>query len=90
MNGNAIIVDYNLFNSDCHIYVMKDGQRGEFCNAPCGVPELIDKLVAMAQQHQIYNIRVNGPFAIMGEIKRAIAEYELHTYNENKITVEGL
>lgn len=88
--NNVIIVDYNPFIMESHAYVMRDGKRGESYTVTSDISELSEKLIGIAKEHQVYNVRVRGPFAIMSEIKRSISEYEMKIYEENKITVEGL
>lgn len=90
MNDNAIIIDYDPFAMESRAYVMRDGNREESYIVASDISELTEKLVEVAKKHQVYNVRVRGPFAIMGEIKRSISLYEMKTYEENKITVEGL
>ena len=71
-------------------YVMRENGKEESYVVASSIPELAEKLVNVAKKHQVYNVRVRGPLAIMSEIKRSISIYEMKTYEENKITVEGL
>ena len=86
---DAIIVDYNVFAQESHVYVMKDGKRSSH-RVASDIKSLASQLIAMAQETQIYNVRVSAPFAFIGEIRRQVQQLEMITYSENKITVEGL
>ena len=90
MSMTAIIVDYDPFAMNSYAHVMRNGDREKQYAVASNVQDLTEKLVAIAKEHQVYDVKIRGPLAIMGEIKRSISEYEMKTYEENKITVEGL
>ncbi len=90
MNEITIIVDYDPFAMESRAYIMNGGNRQESYAVESDIPALAEKLIYMADTHKVYNIKIHGPLAIMYEIKRAIGECEMKTYETNKITVEGL
>lgn len=86
---NALVIDYDAFAKESRLYVMKDGKRSE-CRVASDINSLASEIVAMSQQTGIYNVKVNAPFAFIGEINRQVKQLEATTYAENKISVEGL
>lgn len=90
MNSTALIVDYDPFAMESRMYVVKDGKHTDRYTITSSIPELAEKLVQYAKELNIYDIKVRGPFAITGEIQRSVAQHEMRTYNENKITMEGI
>lgn len=87
---NTIIVDYDPFTIESRAYIMRDGKREESQAVLSDISNLTKQLTEIARKHEIYDIHVRGPLCIMYEIRDSIARYEMQTYEENKIKVEGL
>lgn len=90
MTKDVLIIDYDPFNMESRMYVMRDGKNEDKYTVESNIPELSETAVRYAKETGVYNLRIRGPWAIVHEIKRSIAEAEMRTYSENKITVEGL
>lgn len=68
---------------------MKDGHRQQV-KVCSDINELIGELIGLAYSNDVYMIKTNGPFAVIGEISRGINDSEKNQYSQNKITVEGI
>lgn len=87
--NDAIIIDYEPFSQESRIYVMKNGQRSSY-RVATDVKMLAQEVIVMAQETQIYNVKVHAPLAFISEINRQVKQLEITTYSENKISVGGL
>lgn len=87
--NNAIIIDYDPFAMESRISICKEGNK-EYARVYSSMEELTNGIISLAYANEIYNIKVHGPFAVSGEIRRAINEREKDMYSQNKITVEGI
>lgn len=90
MNPNALIIDYDPFAMESRMHVIRDGQDIERYAVESSIPKLAERIIQYAKESDIYDVKVRGPLAIISEIKRSVAEHEMNTYSENKITVEGI
>lgn len=86
---DTIIIDYEVFSQESHLYVMKNGQRA-LHSVATDIRTLAKELIVISQETQIYNVKVRAPLAFMSEISRQVKQLEMTTYAENKITIEGL
>lgn len=90
MSDKVLIVDYDPFNMESRIAYMCASEKQDTYRVTSSIPELVEQIIGLANKLQVYNVRVNGPLAIMSEIKSKVAECEMTLFSENKITVEGL
>lgn len=86
---NALLVDYDPFAMESRVSIYKEGER-EQVTVCSNLSELTTQLTALAYEHNVYSVKFHGPFAITGEVRRAIEEYEKNLYSENKIVIEGI
>lgn len=87
--NEAIVVSYDPFTLESRATIIH-GDSSEQQVVSSNVEELSRRLVALAYQYNIYDIKTHAPLAVTTEVKRRIAEYENNVYSENKIQVEGI
>lgn len=86
---NALLVDYDPFAMESRVSIFAEGERNQV-SVCSDLTELVAQIATLAYEHNVYSVKFHGPFAITGEVRRAIEEYEKNQYSNNKITVEGI
>lgn len=86
---NTIIIDYDPFAMESRVSILQDGDR-EHASVYSSLEELVSGVIELAYGHDIYNIKMNGPFAIASEVSRMVKQLERTQYSENKINVGNL
>lgn len=86
--SDTILVEYDPFNTESRVSIYGNNSK-EYINVSSEIEELTKALVTTAYKHNIYNVKVHGPFAIASQLNHMIAEYENKQYSASKIKVEG-
>lgn len=87
--SDALIIEYNPFDIESKVAIFKDGKQ-EYIRVFSSIEELTTGIIRIAYNNSIYDIKVSGPLAVTGEIRKQITENEKSMYSQNKITVEGI
>lgn len=90
MRENAIIVNHDLFAIESRVSIVREDGYQEQVSVCSEIDKLAEELVSLAHKYDIYSIKVNAPFAVASEIRRAVKEDEKNMYSCNKITVDGI
>lgn len=84
MINDTIIVDYDPFAMESRVSVCKEGKRAQYSVAS-SLEELVDSLGKLADEHNVYSVKANAPYATIGEIARQASAI----YTKNKLNIEG-
>lgn len=86
---NSIIVNYDPFAMESAVYIVTDGKQAQM-KVCSNINGLAETLVGIAYGHNIYDIKINAPFATTDEIKKLVDNVEQTMYSKNNINVEGI
>lgn len=86
---DTIIIDYDPFAMESIVSICQEGKR-EQTNVFSSIEELVDGIIRLAYEHNVYNVKMNGPFAIASEVNKMVKQLEKNQYSENKINVGNL
>lgn len=89
MSNDVVIIDYDPFAMESRVSICKEGKR-EHVTVYSTIDELTNGIIGLAYQHNIYDIKIHGPFAIACEIRKEVNRSEQNQYSQNKIKVEGI
>lgn len=85
-----IAIAYDPFSMESQVCIAKAGGDCSYEHISSDLSDAAIKVVRLAYQNDISNIGISAPSAIKEEFERLILEYELNTYSNNKLTVEGI
>ena len=86
MNKEVIIVEYDPFARESRIGVLKGGHK-EYTQVLSSIEDMTDKILSLAYERKIYEVKIHGPFNIVAEIEKNISQAEAELYSNNKITI---
>lgn len=83
---DGIFVNYDPFSMDIKINIPNE----ESIKSSSDLDILSEDIINAAYTHNIYSIKIHGPFQISSQIRKRLLELESLTYGENKIKVEEI
>lgn len=89
MSLDTIIVDYDPFAMESRVSICQERKR-EQTNVFSSIEELANGIIELAYKHNVYDVKMNGPFAIASEVNKMIKQLEKNQYSESKINVGNL
>lgn len=85
-----IAIAYDPFSMESQVCIAKDDGECLYEHISSDLHDAAIEVVKLAYQNDIPNIGISAPSAIKEEFEKLILEYELNTYSNNKLTVEGI
>lgn len=74
---------------ESRINIYKDG-RQERISIHSDVNDLVNEIIRIAYDNDIYEVKTHAPFAFTSEIAKQVHKFEQAEYSQKKITVEGI
>lgn len=87
--NDALIIIYDPFAMESRVTVYKDN-RSFYTTVASDIHELAEKIVPLAYEKDVYNLRISAPFEIVQEMRDTIKTIENGKFSENKLVIEGI
>ncbi len=87
--NDTIIINYDVYALKSRLYIIKRGESSER-EISSDINSFAHEIVNLAQETDIYNIKINAPPVLIKEISHQIHQIELSTYSENRISIGGI
>lgn len=87
--NNAIIVSYDPFARESRVSIVAENSKTQV-NVCSSLEELTVELIKLSYGHDIYEIKLHAPPAIIEEIEGRITKAERNIYAVNRINIEEI